>query len=55
MSKEDTIKKVKVLAGIASQDNFASAIADLAEAENSSTSDFDAASKDGKVSWRVRG
>ena len=48
MPKEDTIKKVKILGGIVSQENFASAMADLAEAEKSGTATFDVAFKDPK-------
>ena len=49
MPKEDTIKKVKLLGGIVSQEKFASAMADLADAEKSDTARFDAVSKDAKV------
>jgi hypothetical protein len=49
MSKESTVEKVKALAAIVSQDQFATAVAELAEAESKDTAQLQRAMKDAKA------
>jgi hypothetical protein len=55
MSKESTVEKVKALAAIVSQDQFATAVAELAEAESNDTAELQRAMKDAKTHLEGRG
>jgi hypothetical protein len=55
MSKESTVEKVKALAAIVSQDQFATAVGELAEAESKDTARLQRAMKDAKAHLEGRG
>jgi len=55
MSKESTVEKVRALAAIVSQDQFATAVGELAEAETKGTAELQRAMKDPKGHLESRG